>query len=140
MTKDRQGELFSIAGTLLWSLFPIITIISFNHISPLVSLASGTFLAAIFFALVLSIRKKWPEVKNPQALRDMVVGASIIGVIFYILFFFGLKYTSAGNASIIAKTEVFFSFLFFHVWYREHISRKHILGAICMIIGAVIVL
>lgn len=115
MTEVRRGELFSITGTLLWSLFPVITILSFNHLSPFVSLAFGTLLAAVFFSLVLTLRRKWPEVRNSEALKDMIIGASIIGVVFYILFFFGLKFTSAGNASIIAKTEIFFSFLFFHV-------------------------
>jgi len=51
-----------------------------------------------------------------------------------------LRYTTAGNASLIAQTEIFFSFLFFNIWHKEYISFEHIMGAILMLIGAGIVL
>jgi len=59
LNKERQGELFIFSEVALWALFPVITILSYNQLSPLVALAGSTLFAAIFFAIVLSIRKKW---------------------------------------------------------------------------------
>jgi drug/metabolite transporter (DMT)-like permease len=140
LDKNKQGEILIFTETLLWSLFPVITILSFTNLSPITSLAWSTLFATMFFALVKSYKKNWSELLNQDALKDILLVSFIIGILFYTLFFSGLKYTSAGNASIIALFEVFSSFLFFHMWRRDHIPKEHIFGAIFILIGAIIVL
>jgi drug/metabolite transporter (DMT)-like permease len=98
------------------------------------------FFAAIFFALVLTVRKKWQNLKTKGSMKNILLATFILGVLYYFIFFFGLKYTSAGNASIMALTEIFFSFLFFNVWRKEGMEAAHIYGALLMILGAVIIL
>lgn len=49
----------------------------------------------------------------------------IIGIGFYSFYFLGLQYTTAGNASIIAQTEVLFSFIFF-TYYEKNIYQSSI--------------
>lgn len=140
LTKERQGELFISLKILLWSLFPVITILSYKNLSPLVSLAGSTLFSVFFFAGVLTIRKKWHELKNRSALRDILFATFFAGILYYLFYFFGLQSTSAGNASIIALTEIFFSYLFFHVWRGEHLPIWHALGATLVVLGALIVL
>lgn len=139
-SRERQGEISMFAEILLWSLFPVVTTISLFTLAPLVSLAWSTLFAALFFAIITTAKRKWSEIKNREALRDIIMASILIGVFFYGFYFFGLKYTSPGNASLIALTEIFFTFLFFNVWKKNYISAKHITGALFMIVGAIIVL
>lgn len=140
MHTERQGELFILLQTPLWALFPIITILSTNTLPPLTSLAWSTLFSCFVFAAIISIRKKWKETADIPALKDIFWVAVFNGTLYYVLFFFGLRYTSAGNASIIALSEIFFSFLFFHVWHKHHIPLKHIYGAVLVLVGSFIIL
>jgi len=137
---EKQGEFFILLQALLWSLFPVITILSYDLLPPLISFGWSTLLAALFFGGVLTLRHRWGEIRDWSSLRDVLWAALFLGILYYGLVFFGLRYTSAGNASLIAATEMCFSFIFFHVWRKDFISPKHILGAIFMLIGVFIVL
>ncbi len=139
-SQDKQGELFVLSQAFLWGLFPVLTIISYARISPLLSLCGSIFFATLFFAGVITVKKKWTEVKSGNALPDILFGTLFLGVLYYLLSFIGLRYTTAGNASIIALTEVFFSFLFFHVWQKDRMPLQHIFGAFLVVMAAVIVL
>src|SRR3989344_859966 len=140
LNEEKKGEIFIFLGAVLWGLFPVITILSFNGFSPLMSLAGSTFFAAIFFAIMLTIRRRWREVGNRKAFKDILFSTLILGVLLYVLYFFALQYTSAGNVSIIALSEIFFSYLFFQIWHKVYMSRQHILGSIFMLLGALIIL
>lgn len=140
LSQERKGEVSIFLHAILWGLFPIITILSFSKLPPLVSLGASTLLAALFFAVILSIKGKWHEIRNKEALKNIFWTAFFIGILFYVLSYFGLRYTSAGNASIIALTETFFSYLLFHVWRKNYIPVQHIIGSVLMVIGAFIVL
>lgn len=140
LSKEREGELFIFGEAALWALFPVITILSYGKVSPLVSLGISSIFASIFFAIILSLKKKWHEIKIASAFKDILWTTFFIGILYYLFFFFGLRYTSAGNASIIALTEVFFSYLFFNIWKKDPLPLYHIAGAILMLVGAIIVL
>jgi drug/metabolite transporter (DMT)-like permease len=138
--KEREGEIFIFLQAALWGLFPVITILSFKVLSPLVSLGWSSLFATLFFAVVISIKKKWHEIKNTSALKNILWATFFIGIISQLLYFFGLRYTSAGNAAIIALTETLFSYLFFHVFRKDYFPKQHIIGSALMIVGAFIVL
>lgn len=140
ISRERKGELFIFTQASLWALFPVLTILSYSKISPLISLGISTIFATIFFTIMLSIKKKWHEIKNTSAIKDILWATIFIGILYYLLIFIGLLYTSAGNASIIALTEVFFSYLFFNVWKKDPLPLHHMAGAVLMIAGAIIVL
>ncbi len=140
LNNEKQGELFILGETALWGLFPVITILSYGKVSPLVSLAISTLLAGVFFAFMLTLKKKWFEITNIAALRDILFATFFLGILYYLFYYFGLRSTSAGNASIVALTEVFFSYLFFQVWKKQPLPFLHIIGASLMILGACIVL
>jgi len=118
----------------------VITILSFDLLPPLISFGWSTLFAALFFGGILTFRHRWGEIRDRSSLRNILWATLFLGILYYGLVFFGLRYTSAGNASLIAATEMFFSFIFFHVWRKDFISLKHILGAIFMLTGVFIVL
>lgn len=140
LSKERKGELFIFFEGVIWGLFPVITILSYAKLSPFISFFGSAFFATIFFAVILTVKNKWPEIKNSTAIKDILFATFITGVLFYLLYFSALKFSSAGNVSVVALTEVFFSYLLFNIWKKDFISSYHIIGVVLMVIGALIVL
>ncbi|MDO8561288.1 MAG: DMT family transporter [bacterium] len=138
--EKRKGELFLFSNTFLWAFFPIITVLSYATISGLVSLLWSTTFAALFFAAVITYRKKWSEMNNRVLWKYSALVAFFIGVLYYSLFFLGLETTTPGNAALIALFEVFTSFIFFNVLRGEKVSLDYKIGGVLMVIGAGIVL
>lgn len=139
-TKERQGEAFILSSAFLWSLFPVVTILSFASVPSIVSLAWSTLFSALFFVLVMSVKRRWHELGKWSVYKDMLIGTFIQGICYYFLFFFALKYTSAGNAALIMSTEILFTYLFFRFGRNYPLSNYHTIGAFLMLIGAAVVL
>ena len=140
LSSQRQGELYLIAEILLWSVFPIFAQLSYSAVSPFTSLAVSSLFASLFFGVILTIRHRWHELFNIKALLYSLYSTFFVGILYYLLFFLSLRYSSAGNVSILALSEAFFSFLLFHVWKKEFIPKDHIYGAALILLGAIIVL
>jgi len=140
LSRERVGDVCILSEAVLWGAFPVITILSFTSLTPLVSLGWSTLFASVVFAVLLTVRGKWSDVWNRRAMKDVLLTAFVLGFLYYILFFFGLQYTSAGNASIIALSELFFSYCFFHLFRKEHIPPIHLIGAVLMIFAAGVIL
>jgi drug/metabolite transporter (DMT)-like permease len=138
--RERQGEALISAEAVLWSLFPLVTALTLKSMAPLVSLAWSVLFAALFFAVCLTVRKKWAEVFDRSAIGDILRVTFFIGILHYGFVFTGLQYTSPGNAAIISLTEIVWSFLFFNVWKKEHMAMTEIFGAFLMLAGACIIL
>ncbi len=138
--EKRKGEFFVLIGSFLWAAFPVAVVMSSAQVSGLVSLAWSTVFAAVFLFLVILWRGDWSEIKNKIFWKYTMAVAFFNGVLFYSLFYIGLEYTTPGNASLIALTEILTSFVFFNLFKKEHISTEHKVGAILMFLGALIVL
>jgi drug/metabolite transporter (DMT)-like permease len=140
LTETRTGELAILSESILWSLFPIVTIVSLSSISSILSLAYSTLFAGVFFAVVVVWRGKIKELFSAGTMVYMLPITFFIGWLFYGLYFSGLKFTTSGNASIIAEMEIFFSYLLFNVWKKQPFSGGNITGALLMLVGAIIIL
>ena len=106
----------------------------------MVSLTISTFLTSIIFFIVILYKGKLHELKNTLLWRYISIVVIFIGIFYYGFYYFGLTHTTPGNAVIIALFEVFTSYVFFHLIRKEHFSFESKIGAILMIIGALIVL
>lgn len=141
LSETRQGELFMLAESVLGGAFPVIAVIAYNFVSPLVFLALGTFLATLFFAVLMAVQKKWHEIFQKNIWPTILWVALLNGVFYYAIYFMALKYTSAGNVAIISETELLFSFIFFGLILRkEKYTKFALLGSALMFIGAVLVI
>jgi drug/metabolite transporter (DMT)-like permease len=140
ISNERKGEVSVLAGCVIWSLFPVLTILSYTGFEPITSLAWTTLFSLVFFLIIAIIRNSWINIFKKE-IFFLILGVAIInGILYYVLFFIGLKHTSAGNASIIATMEILFSYLFFNVWRKEYIHIQSIIGVILMLGSALIVL
>ncbi len=140
ISETTKGDLAILAQSFLTAFFPIVAVISYKSISPLVALFFSTVFTTVFFLVLFIIKGKWLDLFKKGVIIELFLVALLIGVGYYGLYFFGLKTTSAGNASLISLMEIFFSYLFFNIWKQEPFDAKHILGSVLMLLGATLVL
>lgn len=140
LSEKRKGEVIMFFSAFLNGFLPVVIVLSYSHLSSLVSLFWSTLFAAGFLLLVVSYKKRWHEMRNAALWKYGILIALSIGVGVYGLYFWGLETTTPGNASIIILFEVLTSFVFFRVFKGERFSADYAFGAILMIIGAGIVL
>lgn len=140
LTEQRKGELYSLGETLLWGLFPVITVLSYASVPPLVSLGWSALFAAAFFCTIVAIRGRWNEFRNPLVWKYALLATLFLGVLLYVFYFIGLTYTTPGNAALIALLGIPTSFLYFNVFRKERIAFSYIVGIACMALGAALVL
>ena len=125
----------------IWGLFPVISVLSVQALSPFFAAGISTLIAAIFFGGMMTFRKIWHELAQKKAWIDMLISSFLVGVLVYGIAFWALQHTSAGNASILFLTEIGFSFLIFGILFRtESITQNKIIGAGLMILGAILIL
>ena len=139
MTETQKGNAYIIAEGLIWSFFPIVTILGLRGISSLVGLFWATVFSTLFFLVIVIYKKKWQELKNFKAWKYSIGTAIFIGVIFYGLFFYGLTKTVSANGAIVALFEVATSYIFFQVIKKEFVPKKHIVGIILATLGALLI-
>ena len=140
MNKERAGEVFIFGEAVIWSLFPIITVLSYKAVPSMISLAVSTFISSIFFLIIVLYKGTFHELKSLLLWKYVLGVVFFIGILFYSFFYLGLTKTTPGNAGIIALFEVFTSFILFHIFRKEHFSFESKVGSVLMILGAVVVL
>ena len=140
MNEERKGEAAILSQTVLWGFFPVIATLSFLSLNPVVSLALTTALSTIFFGFMMTYRGLWKELGNWKVWVELFYIAFFIGVVYYGFYYLGLKYTTPGNASLLALSETLFSYLYFTLWHKENFSGKHVVGSLLMLLGAALVL
>ncbi|MDY0120644.1 MAG: DMT family transporter [Sulfurimonas sp.] len=139
MTKEREGELFTVGLSVLESLFPILSIITISLVGALHTYAFSLFIALLFFLVLMWKKNLFIELKNTSAYRDLLLTSFYITLLF-VLVFIGLRYTTAGNMSVIIFLQLLFSYLYFNIFGKEKMDLLHTLGALIMGIGALIIL
>lgn len=141
-TQDiKKGEIYILTQSVLWGMFPIVTVLINGHIGSLFSAALSMLVSSLFFAALLTYHQSWKELLVRSAFIDALKASLFIGVMYYGLVFTSLNYTTAGNVAIIGQMEVFTSFFILSIFLRqEPYTRTQILGSILMVIGAITVL
>ena len=136
-----SGMFFILSSAVLWSLFPVLTTISFYDISPLWSAAFGMFFSVLYFLFVLLFRGQWTTDISRRSRNDIMKACLLIGVGYYAMMYVGISLTTPGNAAVIGLMEIFFSFLFISVIGKhEALTLTHIAGAAFMICGSLFIL
>ncbi len=139
MTKERQGELLMLGLSILESWFPILSIVAISYVGALHTYMYSLVIAFFFYMVIMYKRDRFRELQNRAAYRDLLLTTFWITAIF-ILIFIGMRYTSAGNMAVIVFLQVLFSYLYFNVLGKEKMERVHLIGALIMVVGAVIIL
>lgn len=139
MTRERQGELLMLGLSVLESWFPILSIVAMSYVGALHTYMYSLIIAFFFYMAIMYKRDRFKELKNRAAYKDLLLTTFWITTIF-ILIFIGMRYTTAGNMAVIVFLQVLFSYLYFNVLGKEKMDTVHLIGAILMTIGALIIL
>ena len=137
--RERQGELLMLAETFIWSWFPIVTLIIYKHLSPLFTMFYTTLIAALFFGVFVLWRGGHRRILQRRALRPLLLTTLFINLLF-IFVYLGLQYTSAANMAVILFLQLLFSYLYFNLFGSERFASTHLLGALLMGAGALLIL
>ncbi len=138
--RSFHGEIDILVQAIIWSLFPVLSKLSYLTVPPLYTAAFSILLAGAFFALMITVKKDWRQLKVKEAWKNIFLSTLIIGVVYYTLMFIGIQQTSAGNVSIIGMAEVFFSMTILGMWKKEQLRKKYILATVMMAVGAFAIL
>ncbi|CAA6820020.1 MAG: EamA family transporter [uncultured Sulfurovum sp.] len=139
MTKEREGELLMIGLTVLEAWFPILSIVAMSYVGALHTYMYSLMIALVFYVAIMYKRKRFVELKNRAAYKDLLLTSFLITTIF-VLIFIGMRYTTAGNMAVIVFLQVLFSYLYFNVLGKEKMHGIHLIGAVIMGVGALIIL
>lgn len=139
MTKEREGELLMLGIAIVEAWFPIFSIVSMSYIGALHTYTYSLIIALVFFIALMYKKRTFKELKNKEAYKDLLLTSFWITSLF-LLVFIGMQYTTAGNMAVIIFLQLLFSFLYFNVIAQEKISTLHLIGAIIMGTGALIIL
>lgn len=143
ISEQRRGESYLLAEEFLWGWFPIVTLLSYQFLKPLWTMALTLAVASLFFGLLMTgwrrNRSLWRELGRRRAWWDLA-WASFYIMLLFVLLFVGLSFTTAGNAALILFLQVFFAFLYFNLLKGEVLSPAHLAGGALMAIGAFLVL
>ncbi len=137
--EERSGELFMLAFAFSEGWFPIFTIMALQYITPVYVYSFTLMFATMSFMTLVVLRKKTREFMLWKAYKDLLLSSLFISIMFACIYI-GLSYTTAGNMAVLIFLQVFFSFLYFNLLGSEKFAGIHLLGAILMATGAVIIL
>ncbi|MBT8348508.1 MAG: DMT family transporter [Sulfurovum sp.] len=139
MTKEREGELLMLGLTVLESWFPILSIVAMSFVGALHTYMYSLIIALFFYVAIMYKRKRFVELKNKDAYKDLLLTTFWITFIFTFIFI-GMRYTTAGNMAVIVFLQVLFSYLYFNVFGKEKMETIHLIGAVIMAAGALVIL
>ncbi len=140
LSETHKGDSAIIGKSIIAGFFPIFATMSFGSLPVFLSLFFTYLISLLFFALIITVKKHWHQILIRQVLTESFYVTIFIGFGYYALFYYGLKHTSPGNASIIVLMEILFSYLLFNIWKKEQLAKTHLFGAVFMLIGALILL
>lgn len=139
MNKEREGELLMLGLTLLESWFPILSIVSMSYIGALHTYMYSLMIALVFFLIIMTKKKRFAQLRNKAAYKDLILTSFWITLLFTLIFI-GMQYTTAGNMAVIIFLQLLFAYLYFNVFGKEKMHTLHLIGAIIMGVGALIIL
>jgi drug/metabolite transporter (DMT)-like permease len=139
MTKEREGEFLMLGLAVIESWFPILSIVSMAYIGALHTYTYSLLIALVFFIAIMAKRDRFKELRNRAAYKDLILTSFWITTLFTLVFI-GMQYTTAGNMAVIIFLQLLFSYLYFNVLGKEKMDRLHLIGAIIMGAGALIIL
>ena len=139
MKQERAGELFMLMFSVFEGWFPILTIMTLQYITPIYAYAFTLLFTVLIFLSLLVIKGKVNEFAHREAYRDLFLSAFFITIMFACIYL-GLAYTTASNMAVIIFMQLFFSFLYFNLFGKEPFASIHLLGAVLMGIGGIVIL
>jgi len=136
---NKKIYLWFIVFLSLEGLFPIFTYFALENISTLWLVAFSVTIS-FFFGLIILFKEKLYKQFKKKELYFPVFMASLFMWIWWILYFFWIKYSSPSIAAIFLLLQSLFAFIAFNLIWKENYNYKQIIWAILMFLWWVIIL
>ncbi len=137
--SERRGEIYALALSLLEGLFPILSLSAVFAYGPITAYLYTITIATLLFLILLWRQQRLHELWLAGAQRDLLLTSLFITLLFGGIFI-GLRYTSPANVAVIMVLQLFFSYLYFHIFGQARMKGIHTFGALLMGSGALSVL
>lgn len=126
-----------VATVVLDSAFPLLTLIILTYLPPISSYALTLLFATLFLLLFGFWRGNMVLVR--AGVPPLLIASALITLMFSLIFI-GLTTTSATHAAVLIFCQLFFAFIYFNLAGGEPIPKHHLLGALLMAVGALVIL
>lgn len=135
-SNHKYAYLALIIAPIIWGATIPLMKITLQEI-PIFSLAFIRFFAASLLFLPFI----WKELKISKQHIPHIIIVAVLGITLHMAFFFaGLKYTTALDTGIIVATLPILLLFFAHIYLKEKINKKIIIGGIIGTIGVGIII
>jgi len=138
LLANRKGETYAMTLTLLESGFPIFAAVSVAALGSLYAYFYSLLFASIALLIWWGGQGRWVELRGRAAYKPLLMTSLFITGL-YICLFLALYYTSAANVALILFLQVLFGFLFLGHKKEEQLGKYSLLGALLMMVGAMVV-
>lgn len=139
MEQESLGTLLAMIGMLIYGLEPVV--IKSNPSNPVSFATFSALTASLILWGSLLWSGRWREIKDN---RKGLKGAFFIGffgtALAYLAYSYGVRLSTAINASLITRSEVLFSFFLSWVFLGERITRKLVAYSAVILAGLVLVI
>jgi len=139
MKKEYLGTLFAIITACFSGINIPINKIFVVGLDPTVFTAVRTLFIGIIFFILSSFQNKFNYKKFKKVSWKYLLAIGLIGGSFaFLMFFTGLKLTTAGRGAFLHKTLPLYIAIFAFLFLKEKISRKQVYALAIMFIGTIL--
>lgn len=137
--RQKQGELYVLSASFIEAWFPIATFYLAHSLGGIHALFYSLLIAGVllgFYSLWSGQYRQFADTSAyPALLKTSLLMSSL-----FMLIFMGAQYTTASHVALIIFLQLLFAYLYFQRSLEEKLNRQHLLGAVLMGLGAIIIL
>ncbi len=135
MNKETSGTIFAITAAIISGFSIPLNKIFVVNFDPLVFTALRSLVIGIAFFVIVYFSRGHVKIKTDA--KQLAMIAIIGGAVAFLLFFTGLKLTTAGRGAFLNKTLPLYAVLLAFIFLKEKISKKHFYSLLIMFLGTV---
>lgn len=136
MNKERLGTLLAITAAIISGFSIPLNKIFIVNLDPVIFTAVRSLIIGAVFFFIASYRSKFDFKKFKKVPWKYLVAIAFVGGSFaFLLFFSGLKLTTAGRGAFLQKTMPLFITVLAFIFLKEKISKKYLYALLLMFVG-----
>jgi drug/metabolite transporter (DMT)-like permease len=137
--KLKNWYIFLIIFLILDWLFPIFSYFALQSMSTLWLVAFSVWISLLFWLIIFIKEKLYFQYKNKELLLPTLLSVFFMWI-WWLLYFFWIKYSSPSIAAILLLLQSLFAFIIFNLIWKENYNFKQIIWAIIMFLWWIIIL
>lgn len=137
--KELFGTMLAIFAAVISGIAIPINKVFVVDIDPAIFTAVRAVIIGLVFLLISFATHGMNKKLLKHDWRYLALIAVIGGAIAFLLFFTGLKFTTAGRAAFLQKTLPIYAAVFAFIFLKEKITRKQVYALALMLIGMVVI-